>query len=189
MSALRVAGLDISLTGTGVALPDGDCYTIKTRPARGDGRLQDIFDAVSFWAHRLDLAVIEDLPYSARNAGVTGMAQGVVRLALVQAGVRMAFISAATLKKFATGNGRADKPMMAAALIDFYGVDSSGYDLDDGKQYISTPEGGVVTLTEDDQVDAAWLRLAGRTRLGLEPTLQDRAHLLDTGKWEKWTDQ
>ncbi|MFJ4681999.1 hypothetical protein [Streptomyces sp. NPDC088789] len=41
---LRVLGLDLSITATGMALPDGATHTFKTRTADGDRRLQYIAD-------------------------------------------------------------------------------------------------------------------------------------------------
>lgn len=176
-----VVGLDLSLTATGMVREDGKGLTIKTNPKHGDQRLEVIHDAIVHNLGIASLAVLEDLPYSARQAGVTGMVQGVARLALLRYGVRYAFLSPATLKKFATGNGRADKPMMAAALIDFF-----------GDRYVGALTGtaqiiGGINLTDDNQVDAAWLRLAGRTWLGLEPDLLDRRPVLETGKWKDFS--
>lgn len=173
-----VIGLDLSLTATGMVRADGTGLTIKTKLKDGDRRLEQIYNAIAVQAQAGGLAVLEDLPYSARQAGVTGMVQGVARLALLSLGVRYAFLSPATLKKFATGNGRADKVDMAAAFLKHHG---NKFATVGTAQFVAG-----VQLTDDNQVDAAWLRLAGRTRLGLEPLLADRAHLLDSGKWDGW---
>lgn len=190
-----VCGLDLSLTGTGIARADGVCLTVKTNAKRKDARLEDIYTAVLQNLQGADLAVMEDLPYNARQAGTTGMVQGVVRLALMRQGVPYAFVSPATLKKWATGNGRADKPMMAAALIEHHGaeVHRVGESGNGSNVWITEDQilrghdrfGPVsVDLTEDDAVDAAWLRLAGLARLG--HYINDRSSVLDTGKWDKW---
>jgi hypothetical protein len=74
------------------------------------------------------------------SAGKTGQAQGVVRMALVAAGVSILAVSPAALKKFASGKGNAKKPDMIAAWERRSG-----------------------TLVKDDnQVDAAFLREYGR---------------------------
>lgn len=187
-----VIGLDLSLTGTGVARPSGSTYTIKTKTKDGDGRLHQIHQAVldeiaaAYLGTVLGsgpvLAVLEDLPFSARQAGTTGMVQGVVRLALLRHEVRYAFVSPATLKKFATDNGRADKADMAAALLEHLGRPTVEVDAK-GKQFLP---GYGIELTDDNQVDAWWLRTAGLTMLGIDTTKQDRLGALAKGKWAGW---
>ncbi|MEV7470434.1 hypothetical protein AB0O20_28615 [Streptomyces kronopolitis] len=140
----RIIGLDLSLTSTGVALPDGTTYRIKTRAADADRRLVMIRDNIrrALDTHRPHLAVVEDLPITANSAGITGMVHGIVRAELADAEVPRALIAAATLKAFAADHGRADKAAMAdAAYL------AAGRRFDDDK-------GG-------DQCDAWWLRAAG----------------------------
>lgn len=143
MTTPRVLGLDPSLTATGVALPDGDLETIRPGPAElGDHRLLHLHEAL---VDRLDrqprptLAVVEDLPLHARAAGLVGMAQGVIRLVLVAWGVPTVAVPPATLKVYATGSGRATKADMRVELLKRTGLD----------------------VRDDNQVDAAWLRLLG----------------------------
>jgi Holliday junction resolvasome RuvABC endonuclease subunit len=83
--------------------------------------------------------VIEDLPTHAHSAGLTGMAQGVVRLALIENEVPFAVVTAASLKKFATGSGNAAKADMRMELYKRTGLD----------------------LRDDNEVDAWWLREIG----------------------------
>lgn len=132
-----VVGIDPSLTATGLAAPGG-CITITTR-AGDPKRLQVIHDTVFAAVDGADLAVIEDLPTHAHGAGLTGMAQGVIRLACIRADVPFATVPAATLKKFATGSGNAGKADMRMELYKRTGLD----------------------LRDDNQVDAFWLRQAG----------------------------
>ena len=140
----RIIGVDLSLTSTGVALPDGTTYRIKTRPADADMRLVIIRDNIrrALATHEPDLAVVEDLPITANSAGITGMVHGIVRAELADAGVPRALIAAATLKSYAADHGRADKARMAAAAH-----------LAAGIQFTDDPGG--------DQCDAWWLRAAG----------------------------
>ncbi len=142
-------GLDLSLTSTGVALPDGTTYRIRTRQKDGDRRLLHIRDDIreDLAEHRPHLAVVEDLPRHAKGAGVTAMVHGVVRAELVEAGVPYATVVPATLKSYACDHGRADKARMAAAAYLAAGVEF----LDD--------KGG-------DQCDAWWLRAAGYDAYG-----------------------
>lgn len=135
---LRILGLDLSITATGFALPDGTTGTFKG-PWKGDWRLVAIKQAVAGNADAVDLAVIEDLPTHAKSAGITGMVHGAVRAVLMELGVPYVLITPATLKAFATGKGNADKTAMAIAALKRAGRE----------------------FGDDNQCDAAWLRWAG----------------------------
>lgn len=138
---VRVMGLDLSLTGTGVARPDGTTWTVRTRARDKDRRLVVIAEAVraELAALRPDVAVVEDLPVHAHASGRTGMVHGVVRAELVLAGVPYVLLSPATLKAWAVGKGNADKARMVAAAV----------------------EAGAVVDGDDNRADAWWLRAAG----------------------------
>lgn len=136
-SPLRVLALDLSITATGYALPDGTTGTFKG-PWKGDWRLVAIKSAVAGHADQVDLTVIEDLPTHAKSAGITGMVHGAVRTVLMELGVPYVLITPATLKAFATGRGNADKTAMAIAALKRSGRE----------------------FADDNQVDAAWLRWA-----------------------------
>lgn len=146
----RVVGLDLSMTATGIAWCDGSTYTVKTK-RDGDRRLPEICHEVGIAvAERgIDLVVIEDLPTHAHGAGITGMVHGAVRAYLLRLRVPYVLLTPATLKKYATGRGNAGKPEMAVALFKRAGLE----------------------LTDDNQVDAAWLRFAGLQMLG-HPAVQ-----------------
>jgi Holliday junction resolvasome RuvABC endonuclease subunit len=140
--ALRVLGLDLSLTATGVCLTDGATLTIKTRQKDGDHRLVHIEDALTSMigdGSTIDVAVIEDLPKHAMAAGITGMVHGVARAVLLRAGIPYALVVPATLKAFATGKGAGDKTPMVMAAYKRAGRE----------------------FGDDNQCDAAWLRWAG----------------------------
>jgi Holliday junction resolvasome RuvABC endonuclease subunit len=147
MSA-KVAGLDLSMTATGVVDVNGHATTIKPTQ-KGDQRLVYIAALVVVTGRDADLVVIEDLPTHAHSAGITGMVHGAARLVLLNQGTRYVLITPATLKKFATGRGNAGKPDMAVALFKRAGLE----------------------LGDDNQVDAWWLRAAGLELLG-EPVVQ-----------------
>ena len=116
-----------------------DTHTIRTDDLTGDQRLVRIHDRVTDLCDGARLAVIEDLPAHAMAAGKTGMAQGVVRLALLLARAQIITVTPATLKKYATGSGNATKSDMRMALYQRTGLD----------------------LRDDNQVDAWWLRAIG----------------------------
>lgn len=163
MSA-RVVGLDLSITATGVAWADGTTYVVKSRSA-GDRRLLDIVGevATAIEGRDIDLVVIEDLPTHAKAAGITGMVHGAVRTWLIDEGIPYALITPATLKKYATGSGNAGKPQMAVAAFKRLGRE----------------------LSDDNQVDALWLRAAGLDHLGDAPAAMPAAQraALDKVEW------
>jgi len=141
----RVLGLDLSLTATGICMPDGSTLTLKTQSKDGDRRLVAIAHTIRHAAtDGADLAVIEDLPTHAMSAGITGMVHGVARAALIEAGVPYALVSPATLKAYATGKGSGDKTPMAMAAYKRAGIE----------------------FPDDNQCDGWWLRIAGLDWLG-----------------------
>jgi Holliday junction resolvasome RuvABC endonuclease subunit len=154
-AGLRVIGLDLSITSTGVCRPDGSTFRIKTRQKDGPRRVTVIRDrlAAEVAECRPHLAVIEDLPMitgrmSIANLKTIAGLHGVVLSVLTDADVPWAYVTPSTLKSFACDNGKADKADMAAAA---YLAD--GVEFDDDK-------GG-------DQADAWWLRAAGHDWCGV----------------------
>jgi Holliday junction resolvasome RuvABC endonuclease subunit len=141
--APRVLALDLSLTATGIALPNGDLQTIKPT-TKGDKRLLEISRAVHDRTIGVDLAVIEDLPTHAHSAGITGMVHGAVRVALIRRDVTYLLVPPATLKVYATGVGNCPKVEMRMELYKRTGLD----------------------VPDDNQVDAAWLRLLALDLMG-----------------------
>lgn len=140
-----VIGIDPSITATAYARHYSGATTI-TYPRRttGDERLEIIHAKVTEITRNVDrlpptLVIIEDLPTHAHGAGITGMVQGVIRLACIQQGAPYVLVSAATLKKFTTGKGNASKADMRMAHFKRTGED----------------------WADDNRVDAYWLRQIG----------------------------
>lgn len=148
----RVLGLDLSMTATGVCLPDGTTYTIKTKPADRDRRLQHIVTEISArLADRdggldVDLAVIEEAPPGLKGPAIKAihMVHGAVRLWMNDFDIPYTEVNPSTLKVYATGNKGADKIAMAMAAYKRAGIE----------------------FADDNQCDAWWLRTAGLDRLG-----------------------
>lgn len=149
MREALVFGIDPSIAATGVALPSGSSHTIKTIPTDGDARLHQLARTMDSYLVRFEqldsevysVAVVEDLPMNAKSAGLTGMAQGVIRERLAYYEIPVARIAPASLKKYATGSGRASKADMRAAWLELTEND----------------------IADDNQVDALWLRDMGVT--------------------------
>lgn len=128
-----VTGLDLSITATGVAV-DGMTWTIRPTE-KGDKRLSEIREGIRR-ALACQFVAIEDLPTHAKAAGITGMVHGVVRAYLCDWRTPYALITPASVKKYATGKGNADKTAMALAAFKRAGVE----------------------FGDDNQCDAWWLR-------------------------------
>lgn len=148
-----MAGIDPSLSATGLAWCDLPLETIKTRPAHKDRRLVQIRNCIGGKAEwkTPDLVIMEDLPRNAMHAGITGMVQGVIREILIEYDIPYALVVPSTLKKAATGDGRADKKKM----LSFY---TQATDL---------------VNKDDNQVDAFWLRQVGLALTGRAHHLAD----------------
>lgn len=147
MSTPAVIGLDLSITATGIVFYTDPPRTIA--PAKGivgDVRLVSVRDQVmrSVAPSVTRLVVIEGPVLRSQAAIALGLLHGVIRAALMDAGVPYVLVAPATLKKYATGKGNAGKPEMAVALYKRAGLE----------------------LGDDNQVDAWWLRAMGMDALG-----------------------
>ncbi len=163
---MRIMGLDLSLNATGVCLPDGRVMVVKGWRKWGDHRLQVIRDAVRLCAQRTDLVVIEGMGRFKGNTGlVIAEVHGTVKVELMDQGVPYAVVTPSTLKKFATGNGNADKDMMIAA---------------------ARRRAGLV-FKDHNQCDAWWLREAGLDHYKQPVSIHDPdpalSALLDVVEW------
>lgn len=147
---MRIMGLDLSMTATGVAFPDGTTAVIKPR-GRGYARLLGIEERISAAVRigRPDLAVIEDIRDGLKGdaAKVIPMVHTAALLPLLRYGVPFAFVNSSTLKLYATGYGSSDKASMAVAALTYAGRE------------FTADKGG-------DQCDAWWLRAAGHAAYG-----------------------
>lgn len=141
----RVVGLDLSLTATGIASPDGTTTVLATK-LRGCERLIDLRDRTRKACELADLVALEGYSFGSRNshAHALGELGGVVRVALHVASVRFVEVPPSSLKKYATGKGNAGKEEMLAAAIRRLGYD--GHD--------------------NNEADALWLRAMALDTLG-----------------------
>lgn len=148
---LRVMGLDLSMTATGICLPDGGTLTVKTDAKHGDRRLAQIRTAVADAAQvgAPDLVVLEEAPPGLKGPAIKAchMVQGVARLALLDLEVPYAVVNPSTLKVYATGKKGADKTAMAMAAYKRAGLE----------------------FADDNQCDAWWLRAMGLDWIDIAP--------------------
>lgn len=142
--------MDLSLTGTGLSWRDADAFTITTK-LRGDERLDYITDTIMVYVDRYEtqLAVIEGHVVRSNFAFEAGQLHGQVRKALRTRGIPYAIVPPATLKKFATGRGNADKTGMALAALKRAGLE----------------------FTDDNACDSWWLRQAAECWLDPDAAL------------------
>jgi Holliday junction resolvasome RuvABC endonuclease subunit len=168
MEQLRLIGLDLSVNGTGVCLPDGSTLRIKGKASEGDWRLPKIRDHVRMAAKTsyARVAVIEGLGHFKGNTQIVmSMVHGAVRTALMDLGVPYVIVSPSTLKLFATGSGGANKERMAAAAKEHAGVE----------------------FESDDECDAWWLWRAGLDWYceggAYDPLAFKQCNALDAVRW------
>ncbi|MEO3856138.1 hypothetical protein [Acrocarpospora sp. B8E8] len=156
MSTPRVVGLDLSLTATGIATASGDLARVDPKDLRGVARFDHIRLAVVphvdpampfDGSKTADLVVIEGPSYGSMSGAGHHESAGLwwhIVYHLDWWGISYAVVPPATLKKYATGSGSADKPDMRMALFKRTGIDEK----------------------DNNKVDAAWLRMAGLDHLG-----------------------
>lgn len=116
---ITAAGLDPGLTALGYADTLGNLTTIKPK-SRGGDRLVDIENALArlILPARPDFVLIEGYAFgSKQQAHQLGEAGGIIRGLLTRKRIPYDVVPPATLKKFLTGNGNANKERMIAECI------------------------------------------------------------------------
>lgn len=154
---VRVVGLDLSLTSTGMS--DGSRHeVVQTGPYEEiEERLERIIRSVVQFVvggavDPPDLVVIEGAAFAAPGTAQHELAaiRLMVRHRLWCLKIPFAMVPPATLKKYITGDGRATKPEMAACVARQYGWDPTEVKLSQGRY---------------DRVDALGLAAMGYDRL------------------------
>ena len=120
----RVAGVDLSMTRTGVFTNDGP-VSIKSGPPADTMELTVDRLAMHAWAimsaipSDTDLVVVEGFAFGHNNAG-TSLVHGLgwlMRYHIWVASMPMALVAPTTLKKYATGKGNASKDEVMARVM------------------------------------------------------------------------
>lgn len=160
MTGPHVAGLDLSLTSTGIAGHGPPTTAKPPKSLTGMDRLGWLLSRVRAALDDLpaipDLVAVEGYSMGAKGRAITGLAElgGVVRFDLWRSEVRWVDVPPANLKIFATGSGQADKYAVVCAARDRLGY------------------GG----TQPDEADAAWLRELGRHLWGAPTVTLPKTH-------------
>jgi hypothetical protein len=139
MKKLKIAGLDLSITATGICDVNGVTSTHGGDAKLGDRRLCKIRSAVESVVLGADVVMIEDLPRGGMGGATTGMVQGVARELLTGLGIPYILIIPSKLKVYATSKGTATKSDMRMSLFQRFGIDER----------------------DDNRADAWWLRALG----------------------------
>lgn len=188
----RVAGVDLSLTSTGVAILDTvtrvvTLHTITSRPTKPKDATSSVHDRVTrlrgIWTalclngpldDELDLAVIEAPSYGSSNGGKherSGL-WWAVATAMYETVGAVAEVSPSQRMKYATGSGAADKDKVLAAVIRRYvDVEVSGNDTADalvlaamGARYLGEPYEPDLPLTHLAAMDKVdWPKTNAKT--------------------------
>jgi len=145
---IGVLGVDLSLTGTGLAGPyTWDARRLNTSELYDPDRMIYIRKRVMESAVLAKLVVLEDFSYGSKGRGVfqTGGLGWVVRVELAEHQIPYVLLPPNTLKGFATGKGNVDKYAMRRECERRLGI----------------------VPRNDDEADACWLRAAGCEAYGI----------------------
>lgn len=138
-----VIGLDLSLTSTGVA-GEGWSDRIRTK-LRGDARLRALKQGVVSFIRSADLVVMEGPSFGHTgprfHEDLAGL-RSIVRLYCFEHHIPYAVMPPSCLKVYATGNGKASKDGVRAAIANRYGhaTDGPGKD-DEADAYVAMAAG------------------------------------------------
>lgn len=152
-------GIDQSLNGTGLCRlsdegTEAEAWTIDAEGRRGPERLLHVKNRVStLLGNAVQFVCVEGYAYdSVSHHHALGEVGGVLKLLIHERGIPQLVVPPASLKKFATGNSRASKEDMVAAVPNWVKVD------------------------DDNQADAFFLACVARFfHLGVRP--QTRAQM------------
>lgn len=114
---MKIAGLDLSLTSTGLVDGAGEAHLIGSKQ-RGLDRLAELRDLILDNLAGATLVAIEGYAYGRPNqAHQLGELGGVIRLALHERDIHIANVPPSTVKLWATGKGNAPKDAVLAAAV------------------------------------------------------------------------
>lgn len=133
---VKILGLDLSLTGTGVVLLEDDRIKlellIKSKPTEQKRPVDEIERLVLIKRkiisiieeHKPDLVVIENLAFLAKGTSLTQLSylNYVIRAYLWENKIKFFLVAPPSLKKFITGHGKAQKEEVMESIFKTYHV-------------------------------------------------------------------
>lgn len=161
---MRIVGLDLSISATGVAEADGSLRTIKTK-VRGPEMLDWMQTEILSITESVDLVAMEGYSFGSKGRSVFNIGElgGVIRLGFYRAGMPYVEIPPTNLKKYATGKGNSAKDEVLV-------------------QSVHRLE---ILPRDNNQADAAWLRAMALDHYGhplcVMPKINRQA--LETVQW------
>lgn len=169
----RIIGLDLSLTGTGIAVAEGGgierVETIKSPASKikGHERLKRIVDGVTALAFDCDLAVVEGPSFGSQGNALhqLGGLWWMVTHRLWTVGVPYAIATPSQVKKYLTGKGA--------------GIDKVAMALEFGKRFPG------IEANNDNEIDAVVLAAIGKRLRGEPIDSVPAAHLTVMDKIEE----
>lgn len=172
---LRIAGLDVSLTGTGIATTAGTT-TITTKGKRADSlvqrhrRFQGITRRLFDELGTCDLAVVEAPAYGAPGGSTwdRGGLWWLIIDGLLDREIPVALVSPRSRAKYAAGNGNAGKAAVMRAVQQTYGVLTSDDNQSDalclramGHDWAGQPIGSVPEINRTALLSCEWPDFTG----------------------------
>ena len=129
-----VIGLDLSLTSTGIAMPDGstDVISVNQKDVLRLISLRNaIMEKINQYKH--PIVVLEGYSFAQRNSNAHSLGElgGVVKTALVEADCTLVVVAPTQRAKFATGKGNASKAEVVSSISARTGIVWSGKGADD----------------------------------------------------------
>lgn len=169
---MNVLGLDLSLTATGVALPDGRSATWSTT-RRGMERLDHLRGKVIdlLEAEPVHVVAIEGYSFNSKGNSIVNLGElgGVIRWTLWRFGFTYTDVPPPCLKKYATGAGNASKEAVLAAAIRRLGYEGHDHNQADALwlramalDHYGHPVVTVPAAHRDALAKVAWPELEGR---------------------------
>jgi crossover junction endodeoxyribonuclease RuvC len=166
---MRVVGVDLSLTATGIADDTGTrTIRVKLEPNASElmrvVRLRNLSKLIGRACKDADLVVLEGPGFNAAHSPQHSLGElaGVVKVCLLQWEVPFVLVSPQQLKKFATGRGNATKDAVLAAAVR------------DGS-----------AAETNDEADAWWLRVMALAHYNGTASNADRRNVLSQIDWPR----
>ena len=131
---MKILGLDLASSATGWCWSDGEvlrrgCWNLARKGEHEGRRLERLREYLhkchDAWG--IDRIGCEDASFGSNNrhtAATHNELKGIVKLVCYEREIEVVWVNPSTLKKWATGSGRAKKPEMIRAAHTHYGIET-----------------------------------------------------------------